>query len=355
MANKRKLGIRKPSLPKRLRRNKPDAQEGIPRITNESVAEHREEVLGRARKFIYPLRHSRNRVVKLSISIVVSALLIFLIVIGLLLYKFQSTSSFVYGVTRVVPFPVGWADGRLVSYESYLFELRHYMHYYQTQQDVNFDSKSGQRQLASLKQRSLDEAFNRAYVAKLASQHHVHVTPAEVNQQVQIAKTQNRLGASEAVFESVLQQFWGWSVSDFKHELSLELLDQKLAATLDTSASERARDAYLKLQSSADFAKLASQVSDDTTTKASGGKYNFAVTETNQDLSPLVVQAIFGLDKGQHSGVIDTGYTLEIVKVLSVNKTQRQAAHMAFQYKDISTFIGPVKAEHKPKAFISVK
>lgn len=355
MANKRKLGIKKPSLPKRLRRNKPELEDGVPRITNESVAEHREEVLGRARKFIYPLRHSRNRVVKITVTIVVSAVLIFLVVVGLLLYKFQSTSAFVYGVTRVVPFPVGWADGRLVSYESYLFELRHYMHYYQTQQNVNFDSKDGQRQLASLKKRSLDEAFNRAYVAKLAAKHHVSVSPAEVNQQVEVAKSQNRLGASEAVFESVLQQFWGWSVADFKHELSLELLDQKLAATLDTSATDRARQAYLQLQSGADFAKLAAKVSDDTTTKSNGGKYSFPVTQTNQDLPPLVVQAIFGLDKGQHSGVIDTGYTLEIVKVLSVDKNQRQAAHIAFNYKDISAFIGPAKAEHKPKAFITVK
>ena len=34
---------------------------GIPRITNETVAEHREEVLSSARKYIYPLQHSRSQ------------------------------------------------------------------------------------------------------------------------------------------------------------------------------------------------------------------------------------------------------------------------------------------------------
>jgi hypothetical protein len=69
---KRKL---KKLLEKRpYRRVKPEeslqeAINNIPRITNETVAEHREEVLGSARKFIYPLQHSLKKIVFISVGI----------------------------------------------------------------------------------------------------------------------------------------------------------------------------------------------------------------------------------------------------------------------------------------------
>jgi hypothetical protein len=326
----------------------------IPKITNESVAEHREEVLGRARKLIYPLKHSRNSIVRLTLGIAITTVILFFVGSCLALYKFQSTSSFIYGVTRIVPFPVAIADGRFVSYESYLFELRHYVHYYQNQQNVNFKTASGQRQLKALKERSLDQAIDRAYVAKLAKQHDVHVLPSEVNAQVEIARNQNRLGASKSVFQSVLKDFWGWSVADFKHELRLELLDQKVAATLDTATAKKSQAVYRQLQQGADFATLAKTASDDTATKAAGGKYNFTITKNNRDLSPLVVDALFNLRKGQSSGVIDTGYTLEIVKVLTITGEKRQAAHIAFNYKDISVFTQPLRKQHQPTTYIHV-
>ena len=53
---------------------------------------------------------------------------------------FQSTSGFIYDVSLVVPFPVAKAGPNWVSYESYLFELRRNMHYYQTQQQANMGS-----------------------------------------------------------------------------------------------------------------------------------------------------------------------------------------------------------------------
>jgi hypothetical protein len=345
-----------PRFPKLSRRRNKGGLEtsAVPKITNDSVAEHREEILGRARKSINPLRHSRSFIVKLSVSIFTTTVILFLVGCSFALYKFQSTSSFMYGVTRIVPFPVAFADGRFVSYESYLFELRHYIHYYQNQQNVNFKTASGQQQLKVLKQRSLDQAIDRAYVAKLAKQHDVHVLPTEVNAQVDIARNQNRLGASDAVFQSVLKDFWGWSVADFRHELKLELLDQRVAAALDTKTSQRAQDAYRKLQQGADFAKLAKSTSDDLATKSTGGNYGFVITESNRDLSPLVIDALFSLKKGQISGIIDTGYTLEIIKVLNVDSEKRQAAHIAFNYKDISVYTGPLRKQHKPTTYIHV-
>ena len=44
-----------------------DALSNVPRITNETVIDHREEVLSSARKYIYPLQHSKHLVVRNSL------------------------------------------------------------------------------------------------------------------------------------------------------------------------------------------------------------------------------------------------------------------------------------------------
>src|SRR5665811_1912030 len=50
----------------------------VPYITNETVAEHREQVLKGARKYIYPLQHSKHRIVVISTSIFVSMVVAFM-------------------------------------------------------------------------------------------------------------------------------------------------------------------------------------------------------------------------------------------------------------------------------------
>lgn len=326
----------------------------LERITNETVAEHREAVLGRARKYVYPLSHSRHRIVMISVWIFVLAVIGFFAWTTFAIYKLQSTSSFIYTVSSVVPFPVAKAGPNFVSYEDYLFELRHYMHYYQTQQQVNFSSKAGQQQLKSFKKQALQEVIDNAYVKQLASAHHISVSNQEVSNEVALVRSQNRLGSSNEVFRNVLAEFWGWSVSDFRRELKQQLLTQKVVATLDTGTQERANQALAKLNQGVDFKQLASQVSDDVATRASGGEYGSLIDKSNRDIAPQVAAALFKLQPNQHSGIINTGYSLEIVEVISRQGDKVQAEHMSFNFQDINTYIAPLEAHHPVHHYIKV-
>jgi len=325
------------------------------RITNETVAAQREEVLGSARKYIYPLQASKHRVVKLSAGIFIVALIGFFVVCILELYKFQSTSSFMYGVTRVLPFPVALADTKyFVSYDDYLFELRHYMHYYETQQHVDFSSSDGKKQLAVFKQRSLDQVVQNAYVQLLADRNHISVSDQDVDAAVALVRSQNRLGASDQVFRSVLNEFWGWSEDDFRRELRSELLTQKVIDKLDTATHSRANQALMQLQAGADFGAVAKQMSDDPSTNANGGNYGSLIDKSNPDIAPQIVDALFKLQPGQYSGIINTGYTLEIVKVIGVQGDQVRAAHISFNFQPITKFTDPLMTQEKPHRFIHV-
>ena len=329
------------------------AIQNLPRITNETVAEHREEVLSSARKYIYPLKHSARRVVFISTSLFATVVVLFLVYSVVALYKLQSTSGFMYDVAQVIPFPVAKAGPHFISFESYLFELRHYIHYYQTQEKVDFSSASGKSQLDAFRTQALQQVIDDAYVKQLASVHHIHVSDQEVNNEITLVRAQNRLGSNEQVFEAVLKEFWGWSVDDFKRELKQQMLSQKVVAALDTKTQGRAQNVLNQLHAGADFATLAQQNSDDTSTAGSGGAYGEAITRNDPNIPPQVVNAIFKLAPGQTSDIINTGAALEIVKVTSAADGKVNASHIQFLFQPIDTYIAQVQGKTKPHIFIS--
>lgn len=328
------------------------AAENAPRITNETVAEHREAVLKGARKYILPLQHSKHQIVIITTSLFVIAVVGFFAYTTLALYKFQQTSTFLYRVTQVVPFPVARSGGDFVMYENYLFELRHYMHYYESQQKLNFNDENGKQQLDAFKAQARQKVVDDALVHDLAKANSVSVSDKEVTDQINLVRNQNRLGENDEVFEDVLNDYWGWNVNDFRRSLKQQLLARKLVAKLDTETTTRANAALAELGGGADFAAIAKKYSDDAPTKDNGGEYGSQIDRTNRDLSAQTVDALFKLQPGQTSGIINTGYTLEIVKNIETTGDRVRGAHITFTFKDINTYLDPLKETQKTSLYI---
>jgi hypothetical protein len=347
----KKLASKRPSL---RRKGEPEVQEAVPRITNETVAAHREEVLGSARKYIYPLQHSKHRIVLVSTALIIMAMVVFFTYSTLALYKFQSSSTFLYRVSQVIPFPIARASGRFVSYEDYLFELRHYTHYYENQLNTDFSDPKNAPQLADFKRRALDKVINDAYIKELAEQQGVTVTDTEVGDQITTVRNQNRLGSDDKVFEDVLKDYWGWSVDDFKRSLRQELLAQKVVAKMDTETADRANAALTELQGGADFAVVAKKYSDDVRTKDAGGELGYPIERTDRNLTAQATDALFKLQPGQISPVINDGYGLEILKNIETQGERIRGAHILFNFKDINGYVNDLKDKQKARAFISL-
>jgi hypothetical protein len=329
-----------------------EAAEHAPRITNETVAAHREEVLSSARKYILPLQHSKHQIVVVTTTLFIAGVVAFFTYCTLALYKFHTNSTFLYRVTQVMPFPVARVGGHFVAYENYLFELRRYTHYYENQQKTNFDDPKNKGQLENFKQVALDKVINDAYVKELAAKHNVSVTDKEVNAQIDVVRNQNRLGGSDKVFADVLKDYWGWSIDDFRRSLRQQMLAQKVVATLDTDTTTRAQQALTAVQGGADFAAVAKQYSDDAGTKDKGGEFGYPIDRTTRNINPQTTDELFKLQPGQISGIITTGTGLEIVKNIEVNGDKVRAAHIQFNFKDISTYIDDLKKDKKPQTYI---
>lgn len=359
---KKKIGfpkVRVPSTAKaRLRRGKkqPIIEDGpVPRITNDTVSHHREQVLSGARKYIYPLQHSRHKIVVTSSIILTAVLLSFLSYILLSLYRFQSTSNFTYQVTRVLPLPVARVQGVFVPYEEYLFELRHYIHYFETQQDVDFTEEKNKPQLDEQRQKSLEKVINDAYVKKIAKQQGIRVSSDEVDAQIELLRDQNRLGGDSKVFADVLSDYWGWTVADFRRSVERELLSAKVRAALDVETTTRATAALTELKGGVDFAAVAAKYSDDTVTKAKGGDMGILISQTDRNIPPKTVAALFALQPGQYSEIHDIGLGLEIVKLLSKEGDKAKGARIFFAYKDLDVFLNDYKAKSPATSYIKTQ
>lgn len=205
----------------------------LPRITNETVAIHREAVIGGARKYIYPLQHSKHKIVLISTGLLLFLSVGFFIFCALSLYRLKNGSAFMHQVSKVLPFPIARTGTTFIAYENYLFELRHYTHYYTTQQGLDFNTTEGKQQLADFRERALEKVINDSYIKRMAAKGKISVSDKEVDNQINIIRSQNRLGGSDEVFEDVLREFWAWSLNDFRRSLKLEMLNQKLTASLD--------------------------------------------------------------------------------------------------------------------------
>jgi len=324
----------------------------VPKITNTAIPEHREEVLSSARKFIYPLQHSKHKIVLISVTLVIAALIAFFTYATISLYRLGSSSNFMYKVTQIVPFPIARVGRDFVAYENYLFELRRYKHYYETQQKLDFDSESGQQQLEEFERRALDRVVTLAYVKKLAKEKGITVSDKEVEEQITLLRDQNRLGNGDQVFEDVLQDYFGWSRADFKRYLDQEILTQKVVAAMDQETQDRAKAAYAELQAGTPFEAVASKYSDDLASKNNGGQFGFDITNTNRDVTPQATNTLFNLQPGQYSGVINTGYSLEIFKLLERKGDIVRGAHILFNFKDISNYTNNMKEKQPSRVYI---
>lgn len=349
-----KKQLKKLKLGRKKAAETPAVDAGPTRITTETIAEHREEVIGSARKYIYPLQHSKHRILLISTSVLIASIIGFFAYCTVSLYRLRGNSTFLYRVTQVIPFPVAKAGSQYVAYENYLFELRHYIHYYESQLKLDFNSIAGKAQLEAFQKQALDKVISDAYVKKLAEKYKINVSDKEVDDQIIIVREQNRLGSSDQVFEDVLRDYWGWSVDDFKRSLKAQLLAQKVVATLDTETKQRANNALAELDSGVDFAVVAKKYSDDTATKDTGGDFG-TVDRTNRDLTAQTTDTLFSLKPGEYSGIINIGYSLEIIKnIEQASATKVHGAHILFNFKEVSVYLNDIKQQEKSRTFINL-
>ena len=324
------------------------------RITNETVAEHRERILAGGRRFKYPMQYARHKLVINAILITIGAVILLVVLGWWQLYPAQNTSTFFYRLTRAVPVPVATVDGRWVSYADYLMYYRGSTHYLQQNEPLNLQGDSGKRQTDYNKRESLRNAELDTYVAKLADQLHITITNDQIDQDIKEARTPRTGPIPPETYDATTMSVLGWTPDENRQVIRNNLMRVAVSYALDTAARQQAeKAASLVAAPDADFDKIATQLGGEGTAKVEAGVSGF-VPVVNRDDGRSAAAA--KLQKGQVSGVIKTptADSYYFVKLIDKTDTQLSYAYLRIPLTVLNNQFAQLKSQHKIQEFITV-
>ena len=339
---------------KKLQRKQEDSTPS--RITNETVAEHREQILAGGRKFKYPIQYTRHKLVINALLVIVGTTVLLAALGWWQLYIMQNSSTFMYRVTRIVPVPVAVVNGEQVLFGDYLVQYRGSEYYLNKYDEIKLQSADGQRQLAYIKRESLNKAIAYAYAKQTARQQGIAVSSKDIDEVIDQQRNTANGRISQETYDASSQMVYGWSPSDYRLAIEQGIMRTRVAFAVDGDAKKQAEIATpLVISTGGDFAKVAERLSG-----LSGGKAVVGQTGliSNTGVSGgLQVAAVAKLDKGQVSGLLksntDDGYYY--VKVLEKSDTQVSFSYLHIPLTQFTKDLEALKKSGKITEYISIE
>ncbi len=340
-------------LVSKLRKKQP--QEPAGRITTDTLAEHREQVLAGGRKFKYPVQYQRHKLV-INALVIGAVALILLIALGwYMLYVAKNTSEFMYRVTKVVPAPVAIVDGEPVQYSDYLMKYRSAAHYLVEKEQIDENSPNGKSQLSYVKGQAMDDAIADAYASKLARELDVTVTDADLEAFLKQQRQSSDSEVSEATYNAVIRDYYGWSPQEYREAMKHKLLRQKVAYAVDAHAEDVSKTIEDKVKAgTTDLKAIADELN---ASEEDAVTYMAAawVPKNNQDGG--LAAAAAKLTKGQVSTAVKatSGNGYYYVKLVDSNDTQVQYEYVHVPLKEFDAKLAQVEKNDKLTRFIKIE
>jgi ABC-type multidrug transport system fused ATPase/permease subunit len=324
------------------------------RITNETVAEHRELILAGGRRFKYPMQYARHKLVFNTIIVTLITLVLLVIVGWWQLYLVQNSSSFFYRVTRVLPLPVASVDGENVRYSSYLMYLNSSTHYLQQSEQVNLSSEDGKRQLDYYKRKNMDNAIADAYADKLAREMNITVSDKDVDATVAQQLTTSNGKISQETYDASTLSILGWAPDEYRLAIKNKLVLKAVSYAIDTTAKNKADEAAVLVKAKKpDFSKIAAGLGGQGDAKVTVGVSGM-VPLANSDGGLSVAAAL--LNKGETSGAIKTttGDGYYFVQLLEKTDSQINYQYIRIPLTAFDERFASLKKDSKIHEYISI-
>ncbi len=341
---------------KKLSLKKRPAEKTIPsRITNETVAEHRERILAGGRRFKYPMQYARHRLVFTTVIITVVAFILIALVGWWQLYLVQNTNTLFYRVTRALPLPVAQVDETSVRYSDYLMYYNSSAHYLSQSEQINLQSDDGQRQNNHIKRKSLDIAIANAYAAQFAKELNITISEERIDQVTDDDRNTSTGRISQETYDASALSVLGWTPSEYRHDTKNRLIRQDVAYQLDTVAKQQQEKATQLLQQNKaiEFDALATQLGGEGAAKVTSA-VSGRVPLTNQDGGLAKVAAT--LEPGGISSPVRTsaGDGYYFVKLIEKTASQVNYAYLRIPLTEFDSRLAALKKDGKIKEYISV-
>mgnify|MGYP000912109184 FL=1 len=312
------------------------------RITNDTVAQHREKVLAAGRKHKYPIQYTKRRLVWITMFVSVAILAIFVGLGWAQLYLWKDTSDIAYRITKILPLPVANIDGENANYSDYLLYHRSSLAVLQTQ------GQSDQKDKVKFYQnQSINKALEVAYAKRLARENNITVDDNKV--QDLIKKQQESSKLSQSAYESVVKDNLHWSMDELKIAMKYTLLKQEVSFKIDKTADDLVSTIQNKVKSGKSLKDIADEM---------GNKvqpvFNLSVSTDNSD-GGLTKSATL-LAKGKISEPLKTlaGDGYYFVTLNSLEDNTVNYSYVKVPLTEFNNRFNYLKNNNKVKYFISI-
>lgn len=339
----------------KVKRKKTGVQAPPSKITNDTIAEHREKILAGGRRYKYPFQYAKHKLV-INASIIAGATLILLAVVTWQqLYIAQTTNALFYRVTKLLPLPVARVDDVDALYRDYLLNYRSPEHFLKNYWDTSQDSEQGKAQLEYAKRQALDTAIADAYARKLARQESIKVSDAEVDAEVTHIRSAGNGQLTVEAYDASAQKFLGMSPSDTRDILRAGLLRSKVAFAIDDKATTLKNKINEIIKNyNGDFTKLATDINKDKAGSVIVG--TSGLLDLTDRFDGIAASEVNKLAAGQVSAPLQstTGDGYYYVRV--VEKTDRQLS-FDFLRIPLTTFqqqLATLREQGKIKEYITI-
>ncbi len=263
--NMKKISLHK--LPSIRKKREPE----LPgRITNETVAKHREQILAGGRRFKYPVQYARHKLVANAIIITVVSFIILGALAAQQLYAAQNSSDFMYRLTQIIPVPVATIANEPVRYSDYLAQYRGSEYYLRKYDEIKLDSEDGKRQLEGIKRYALNSVEANAYAAKLGREKGISVSDKELDAAIEQKRNTVNGQVSQETYDASTMMLYGWSAADYRNAVRQSLLRAKVAFAIDDTAKATADKAAAAVAAGKDLATIAKELGTDFTVQSPG-------------------------------------------------------------------------------------
>ena len=312
------------------------------RITNDTVAQHREKVLAAGRKHKYPIQYTKHRLIWVT-SFVSLAILIGFVILGWIqLYVWKDTGDISYRIVKILPLPVATVDGETALYRDYLLYHRSTLGILKSQ--GQFDQRDKVR---FYQNQSVERAIEVAYARKLARENNVIVDDNKVNELIRQQRESSKL--SESAYESVVNDNLHWSMSDLRIAMQHTLLKQEVAFAIDKTATNIVTQIQDKLKAG----KQLTDISQELEGKAQG-MFNVTISKDNADggLTKAAATSSKDVVTGPIKTLAGDGYYFVVLN--GTEGTNVNYSYLKVPLTEFTTRFNSLKKNNKITYYISV-
>jgi len=336
-------------LIQKIRKKSPETPS---RITNNTIDEHREEILAKGRRFKYPMQYAKYKLVINTIIISVLAIATACTIIWFQLYRAQSTHDVLFRITQVVPLRVADVDGQRVLFSDYLMQLRSSITVFERQMGRLEDSEDSRRQLEYFKRIAMDNAQKNAYVIRLARELDITISRDRIQEVFNEHRRAGGVEVTEQNFIRIIQDNYGLSKAEYERMfIELPLLKQEVQIAIDDHARTTAEELQRELAlDGSNFDLVTGQFSDLVQIESSNG----FVPVTNLDGGRAAHANTLEVGTVSEPFLSRSGDSFFIVKLLQRQDDRVEYISIRITFTELQYRMDQLRADGRIREFITI-